>query len=76
MHHNSLQEAERDVEEPLEKLLLKLSLHQSGDLSFAVDDATGWLVSVTESDLNKGEMYDVCPEGMCCWNWHSAAVLR
>lgn len=35
--------------------MLKLSLLQGGDLSFAADSVTGWLVSVAESDMNKGE---------------------
>lgn len=56
LSHDSQQEvAEGDGDETLEKLLLKLSLLQGGDLSFAADSVTGWLVSVAESDMNKGE---------------------
>lgn len=63
LSHNSQQEvAEGDGDETLEKLLLKLSLLQGGDLSFAADSVTGWLVSVAESDMNKGEMCVV----WCC----------
>lgn len=60
MYHNSLQEAGREVEKALEKLLPKFYLHQGGGLSLAAENASGLLSSVAESDLNKGRKCMYC----------------